>query len=45
MAERPIVAEPVAAPFREPSPAVTSREQRIFVAGDVMELARGVVQL
>jgi peptide/nickel transport system permease protein len=32
MAERPIVAEPVTAPFREPSPAVTSREQRIFVA-------------
>ena len=32
MAERPIVAEPVTAPLREPSPAVTSREQRIFVA-------------
>ena len=32
MAERQITAEPVTAPFREPSPAVTSREQRIFVA-------------
>ena len=32
MAERQVVAEPVTAPFREPSPAVTSREQRIFVA-------------
>ena len=32
MSERPIVAEPVTAPFRQPSPAVTSREQRIFVA-------------
>jgi peptide/nickel transport system permease protein len=32
MADRQVVAEPVTAPFREPSPAVTSREQRIFVA-------------
>ena len=32
MAERQIVAEPVSAPFREPSSAVTRREQRIFVA-------------
>ena len=32
MAERQVVAEPVSAPFREPSPAVTRREQRIFVA-------------
>jgi peptide/nickel transport system permease protein len=32
MTERQVVAEPVSAPFREPSPAVTRREQRIFVA-------------
>ena len=32
MAERPVVAEPVTAPPREPRPAITSREQRIFVA-------------
>jgi peptide/nickel transport system permease protein len=32
MAERQVVAEPVSAPFREPSSAVTRREQRIFVA-------------
>ena len=32
MAERQVVAEPVSAPFREPGPALASREQRIFVA-------------
>ena len=32
MAERQVVAEPVTAPFREPSSAVSRREQRIFVA-------------
>ena len=32
MADREIVVEPATAPFREPSPVVTSREQRIFVA-------------
>jgi peptide/nickel transport system permease protein len=32
MAERQVVAEPVSAPLRQPSPATTSREQRLFVA-------------